>query len=287
MEKRSKVHHLRHIVAVSNYKGGIGKTATVMNLAAAITLRMEGYRVLVIDIDSSCSLSNLLGWQRERELHGEPTLYTALANPCQGLPVYPTARHGLYLCPASVKISAIEAILNIDPNPNKGLKEALSRPLDIRVPDNDELSAVSDNSPTLSDTFDFVFIDCQPSNSRMNYNALYASDGCIVPTELEAESIEKMAQLAVAVGNVAKETGKLSIHGIFISNYIANLRTTKYYEPQVRQYQETFKTVIRNSKDVNESRALKEDVFASYPSGRVAEDYIALANEYLSKYANK
>lgn len=285
MAKKTKTHQLRHIVAVSNYKGGIGKTATVMNLAAAIALRIEGYRVLVIDIDSSCSLTNLLGWQSERELQGEPTLYTALTNPAQGMPVYQTSRPNLYLCPASVNLSAIEALLNMRANANTGLKEIFGRPLDIRVPEGDGLYADSGQSTTLSDTFDYVFIDCQPSTSRMNYNALYAADGCIVPTELEAESIEKMAKLSVAVGNVAKETGNLSVHGVLISNYVSTLRTTKFYEPQIRQtFKNTFKTVIRNSKDITESRALHEDVFASYVGGRAAEDYAALASEYLDKF---
>lgn len=284
MAKKIKEHKLLHTVAVSNYKGGIGKTATVMNLAAAIAQRIENYRVLVIDIDSSCSLSKLLGWKLKSEENGAPTLFTALSFKDRGLPVYATNRKNLYLCPSSVNISGIDAIIGGLEDPNSALKDAMERPLDIHVQEGDEL--FNTPSPTLSDCFDFVFIDSQPSKSRMNYNALYAADGCIIPTELEQESIDEMTKLAVAAGKIAKQTHRLSVHGILITKYVANLRTTKFFEPKIRQmFSETFKTVIRHSKDVGESRTLREDVFETYGGGRAAEDYTALAAEYLKKLA--
>jgi chromosome partitioning protein len=284
MAKKTKTHQLRHIVAVSNYKGGIGKTATVMNLAAAIAQRLENYRVLVIDIDSSCSLSKLLGWNLELEEKGAPTLFSSLSFQGRGLPVYPTSRKNLYLCPSSVNISGIDAIIGGRENPNSALKEVMERPLDIHVSEGDELHDTP--SPTLSECFDFVIIDSQPSKSRMNYNALYAADGCIIPTELEEESINEMTKIAVAAGKIAKQTGRLSIQGILITKYDGRLRTSKFYEPKIRQmFRETFKTVIRLSKDVGESRTLHEDVFETYGGGRAAEDYTALATEYLKKYA--
>ena len=284
MAKKTKTHQLRHVVAVSNYKGGIGKTATVMNLAAAIAQRLENYRVLVVDIDSSCSLSKLLGWNLELEEKGAPTLFTSLSFQGRGLPVYATGRKNLYLCPSSVNISGIDAIIGGRENPNSALKEVMDRPLDIHVKEGDELYGMP--SPTLSECFDFVIIDSQPSKSRMNYNALYAADGCIIPTELEEESINEMTKIAVAAGKIAKQTGRLSIHGILITKYDGRLRTAKFYEPKIRQmFRETFRTVIRHSKDVGESRTLHEDVFETYGGGRAAEDYTALASEYLKKYA--
>lgn len=284
MAKKPKTHQLRHVVAVSNYKGGIGKTATVMNLAAAIAQRLENYRVLVIDIDSSCSLSKLLGWKLEDEENGAPTLFTSMYFKGRGLPVYPTGRKNLYLCPSSVNISGIKAVLDCREDPNSALKEVMDRPLDIHVPENDDLHDTP--SPTLSECFDFVFIDSQPSKSSMNNNALYASDGCIIPTELEEESINEMTKIAVAAGKIAKQTGRLSVHGVLITKYDGRLRTSKYYEPKIRQmFRDTFKTVIRYSKDIGESRTLHEDVFETYGGGRAAQDYVALASEYLRKFA--
>ena len=121
----------------------------------------------------------------------------------------------------------------------------------------------------------------------MTYNALYASDGYIIPTELEEASVKGMANIAVAAGKVGADTGRLSIHGILITKLDGKLRSAKLYEPQIRSsFRETFKTAVRRSKDIIESQALREDVFTSYPTGRAAEDYVALANEYLSKYSN-
>ena len=278
MAKKQRTHQLRHIVAVSNNKGGAGKTSTVLNLASAISRRIEGYRVLVIDCDPQRNLSYFLGWDDRRELEGSPTLYTALCNEQQGLPVY-RADNGLYYTPASVNLNGIDAILSLRPNPSKALKEILSRPIDNRT----DGTVLSDS---VAESFDFIFIDTQPAMSRMTYNALYAADGYIIPTELEEASVKGMANIAVAAGKVGADTGNLTIHGILITKLDAKLRSAKLYEPQIRQsFRETFKTAIRRSKDIIESQALREDVFTTYSGGRAAEDYAALATEYLRKFA--
>lgn len=278
MAKKQRTHQLRHIVAVSNNKGGAGKTSTVLNLASAISRRIEGYRVLVIDCDPQRNLSYFLGWDDRRELEGSPTLYTALCNEQQGLPVY-RADNGLYYTPASVNLNGIDAILSLRPNPSKALKEILSRPIDNRT----DGTVLSDS---VAESFDFIFIDTQPAMSRMTYNALYAADGYIIPTELEEASVKGMANIAVAAGKVGADTGNLTIHGILITKLDAKLRSAKLYEPQIRQsFRETFQTAIRRSKDIIESQALREDVFTTYSGGRAAEDYTALATEYLRKFA--
>lgn len=290
MAKKQRTHQLRHIVAVSNNKGGAGKTSTVLNLASAIARRIEGYRVLVIDCDPQRNLSYFLGWDDRRELEGSPTLYTALCNEAQGLPVY-RAQNGLYYTPASVNLNGIDAILSLRPNPSKALQEVLARPIDDRTTakgpalDGSPVEK-SSLSPTLSESFDFIFIDTQPAMSRMTYNALYAADGYIIPTELEEASVKGMANIAVAAGKVGADTGRLTIHGILITKIDAKLRSAKLYESQIRQsFRETFRTAIRRSKDIIESQALREDVFTTYSGGRAAEDYTALATEYLKKFA--
>jgi len=283
MAKKPLTHRLRHIVAVSNNKGGAGKTSTVLNLASAIARRMEGYRVLVIDCDPQRNLSYFLGWDDQDELNGSPTLYTALCNEGQGLPVY-RAENGLYFTPASVNLNGIDAILSMRPNPSNAIAEILKRPIDNRT--GEEWPTISDKW-SIDELFDFIFIDTQPAMSRMTYNALYAADGYIIPTELEEASVKGMANIAVAAGKVGADTGRLSIHGILITKLDAQLRSAKLYEPQIREsFSETFRTAIRRSKDITESQALREDVFTSYSTGRAAEDYVALASEYLSKYAN-
>lgn len=302
MAKKTMTHSLRHIVAVSNNKGGAGKTSTVLNLASAIARRIEGYHVLVIDCDPQRNLSYFLGWDDRRELEGSPTLYTALCNEAQGLPVY-RAQNGLYFTPASVNLNGIDAILSMRPDPSKALKEILARPLDDRTAFSGSpaekapagkaavpgASASGKHIPlpsSLQEAFDFVFIDTQPAMSRMTYNAFYAADGYIIPTELEEASVKGMANIAVAAGKVGADTGRLTIHGILITKLDAKLRSAKLYEPQIRNsFRETFATAIRRSKDIIESQALREDVFTSYAGGRAAEDYTTLAKEYLKKFA--
>lgn len=285
MAKKTKTHQLRHIVAVSNNKGGAGKTSTVLNLASAIARRIEGYRVLVIDCDPQRNLSYFLGWDDQNELAGQPTIYTALCNEQQGLPVY-RADNGLYFTPASVNLNGIDAILSMRADPSKALKEILQRPIDDRSSMNNDSVADAPLPSSVTEAFDFVFIDTQPAMSRMTYNAFYAADGYIIPTELEEASVKGMTNIAVAAGKVSKDTGNLAIHGILITKLDAQLRSAKLYEPQIRHaFLETFKTAIRRSKDITESQALREDVFTTYGGGRAAEDYTSLATEYLRKYA--
>lgn len=278
MAKKTKTHQLRHIVAVSNNKGGAGKTSTVLNLASAIARRIEGYRVLVIDCDPQRNLSYFLGWDDRRELEGSPTLYSALCNEAQGLPVY-RADNGLYFTPASVNLNGIDAILSLRPNPSKALSEILQRPIDNRTGEDPVLG------DSIAESFDFIFIDTQPAMSRMTYNALYAADGYIIPTELEEASVKGMTNIAVAASKVGADTNRLTIHGILITKLDGKLRSAKLYEPQIRKtFRETFDTAVRRSKDIIESQALREDVFTSYAGGRAAEDYTALASEYLKKF---
>lgn len=286
MTKKIKTHKLRHVVVVSNNKGGAGKTSTVLNLASAIARRIEGYRVLVIDCDPQRNLSYFLGWDDRRELEGSPTLYTALCNEQQGLPVY-RADNGIYFTPASVNLNGIDAILSMRPNPSRALSEILQRPIDNHSGEKLPLLISSPLGEEQKEApFDFIFIDTQPAMSRMTYNALYAADGYIIPTELEEASVKGMANIAVAAGKVGAETGQLTIHGILITKLDGKLRSARLYEPQIRSsFSETFHTAIRRSKDIIESQAMREDVFTTYGGGRAAEDYTALANEYLKKFA--
>jgi chromosome partitioning protein len=293
MAKKTMTHQLRHIVAVSNNKGGAGKTSTVLNLASAIAKRIEGYRVLVIDCDPQRNLSYFLGWDDRRELEGSPTLYTALCNEQQGLPVY-RAENGIYFTPASVNLNGIDAILSMRPDPSKALTEILKRDIDDRTGENitdgvvipeteDEKDPYAQSQ--IKQVFDFVFIDTQPAMSRMTYNAFYAADGYVIPTELEEASVKGMTNIAVAASKVGQDTRRLTIHGILITKMDAQLRSAKHFGQKIRNtFSETFTPAIRRSKDIIESQALREDVFTTYGGGRAAEDYTALATEYLKKY---
>lgn len=229
MAKKARMHQLRHIVVVSNNKGGAGKTSTVLNLASAIAQRIEGYRVLVIDCDPQRNLSYFLGWDDRRELEGSPTLFTALCNEQQGLPVY-RADNGIYFSPASVNLNGIDAILSQRPNPNKALAEVMQRHIDDRTVGKE----LASSKLQLSDLFDFIFIDTQPAMSRMTYNAFYAADGYIIPTELEEASVKGMANIAVAAGKVGADTNRLTCHGILITKLDSKLRSAKHYEPLIR-----------------------------------------------------
>lgn len=291
MAKKIKTHQLRHVVCVSNNKGGAGKTSTVLNLAAAIARRIEGYRVLVIDCDPQRNLSYFLGWDDRRELEGSPTLYTALCQEQQGLPVY-RAGNGIFYTPASVNLNGIDAILSLRPNPSKALKEILQRHIDCRCSVDGGRSAFLPSS--LSEAFDFIFIDTQPAMSRVTVNVICAATGIIIPVELEPLAVDGYVKTIGKIMKIKKVSNPaLQIHGVLLTKKDSRLNSANSLEELLRDEGDVFKTTIRRTNDVPSSQdrdfdpepGICHDIF-SYrrKRGHADEDFIALADEYLKRW---
>ena len=287
MKKKNEKTQLRHIVAVSNNKGGAGKTTTVLNLATAIMLR--GYRVLVIDADPQCNLSLSAGWdfQREgsRQQPGEPTIFTAL---CEGgrIPVYRNER-GLYFTPSSRRMEDADVHLNSSEvtDPVRVLSALFAEPIDDHT---------GEGLTEWESSFDFIFIDTQPAMSRVTVNVICASDGIIIPVELEQMAIDGYVETIGKIMKIKKVSNPaLKIHGVLITKKNAQLLSARSWEETLREQGDVFTTTIRRTDNIPRSQdrgfddrtGICHDIF-SYRRGHspVTDDFVALADEYLKKW---
>lgn len=285
MKKRTT--HLRHIVAVSNNKGGAGKTTTVLNLAAAITKR--GYKVLVIDTDPQCNLSLSVGWDTAREGNriepGEPTIFNAICLG-QNIPVYRN-EIGLYYTPSSPRMEDADVHLNSADvtDPVRVLKSLFAEPIDDHT---------GEGLTEWEDSFDFIFIDTQPAMSRVTVNVVCAATGIIIPVELEPLAVDGYVKTIGKILKIKKVSNpNLQIHGVLLTKKDSRLNSAHSFEELLREQGDVFQTTISRTNDVPNSQdrdyddapGICHDIF-SYRRGRgrAIDDFTRLADEYLKKW---
>lgn len=284
---KKKETRLRHIVAVSNNKGGAGKTTTVLNLASAIMRR--GYRVLVIDTDPQCNLSLSVGWDTQREgtrtEPGEPTIFNAICLG-QNIPVYRNDI-GLYYTPSSPRMEDADVHLNSADvtDPVRVLKSLFAEPIDDHT---------GEGLTEWEGSFDFIFIDTQPAMSRVTVNVICAADGIIIPVELEPLAVDGYVKTIGKILKIKKVSNPtLQIHGVLLTKKDARLNSAKSLEEILREEGDVFQTTISRTNDVPSSQdrdfdpqpGVCHDIF-SYRHGRsrAAEDFVLLAAEYLKRW---
>ena len=186
------------VIAVSNQKGGVGKTVSCVNLG--IGLAQEGKKVLLIDGDPQGSLTISLGYEEPDEMeYSLATLMMNIVND-EKLNIEKTILHhkeGVDLIPANIELSAIEV----------SLVNAMSRELILR-------SMVE----KLRDFYDFIIIDCMPSLGMMTINALACADSVLIPVQAAYLPVKGLQQLIKTIGRVKKQlNSKLKIEGILLT----------------------------------------------------------------------
>ncbi len=186
------------VIAVSNQKGGVGKTVSCVNLG--IGLAQEGKKVLLIDGDPQGSLTISLGYEEPDEMeYSLATLMMNIVND-EKMNIEKTILHhkeGVDLIPANIELSAIEV----------SLVNAMSRELILR-------SMVE----KLRDFYDFIIIDCMPSLGMMTINALACADSVLIPVQAAYLPVKGLQQLIKTIGRVKKQLNpKLKIEGILLT----------------------------------------------------------------------
>ena len=187
------------IIAVSNQKGGVGKSTTVVNLAAA--LGGKGKKVLVVDIDAQGNTTTGLGVRKRSIVN---TVYEVLIGACRAADaVVPTAFKGVSLISSAQKLAGAEIELASVDNRLMRLKMQLL---------------------AVKDMFDFILIDTPPSLSLITLNALVACDSVMIPIQCEFYSLEGLSQLMLSIRNVKRLYNPgLEITGILITMYNGRL----------------------------------------------------------------
>lgn len=245
------------IVAITNQKGGTGKTTTAINLGSS--LASLGKKVLLIDFDPQANLSYSFGIKSSdgsiaEVLQGKKTLQLLLVE-----------REGLLIAPSSISLADVEVSLSNKIGREIILKECLAG----------------------LEGYDYVFIDSPPSLSMLTVNALNAADEVLIPAQVEILSLQGLKQLLDTINEVKRVLNKdLKIAGIIACMYDSRRRLSDEVLNEMQKSlkeERIFKTVIRENVRIAEAPSFAKSVLAYAPNSHGAEDYLNLAKEFIGR----
>jgi chromosome partitioning protein len=255
------------IVAIANQKGGVGKTTTTINLAAALALAER--RVLLVDVDPQGNLTSGVG-QKGQTANGR-TIYEALtsSDPVADSAAFiiPTAVDRMKLIPADRQLTGAE----IEMVPLAGREERLRTLL---------ASARED--------FDYIFVDCPPSLGLLTLNALVAADAVLIPLHCEYFALEGLADLVGTMRRVrAAFNPALDIEGVLLTMFDERTNLGQQVAADVRAFfkEKVFRTVIPRNVRLGEAPSHGIPAILYDVKSRGAEAYLALAREVLERSA--
>jgi chromosome partitioning protein len=251
----------KRIFAVVNQKGGVGKSTTAVNLAAA--LGDLGERVLMVDLDPQGNATSGFGLDRNQR---EFCIYDSLLGdtPIEAI-IEPTQVENVFVAPATIQLAGAEI----------ELVSAMSR--------EGRLRAVL--QPVLAD-FDFVIIDCPPSLGLLTVNALTVADGLIVPVQCEYYALEGLSKLLDSVRLVKTHLNPtLDVFGAVMTMYDSRTRLSQQVVDEVRDFfaERVFDTMIPRTVRLAEAPSHGKPVTIYDPSGRGSDAYRRLAKEVLDR----
>ena len=244
------------VIAVANHKGGVGKTTSVANLGAALSLM--GKRVLLIDLDAQ---QNLTFFFLKDE--AEVSVYDALTGKA-ALPIL-HVKENLDLTPSSIDLARAELDLNA-----RIAREAILKNLLADV----------------AGKYDYILLDCPTSLGIVTYNALVAASDLFITLTAEALPYKGLTMLEEVVGEIRQTINpSLEISGVFITRYNnRNLNNIVAEQIAERYGSKVFHTKIRENIAVAEAPLSQMDIFAYAPESNGAKDYRALAEEVVARY---
>ena len=249
------------IISITNHKGGVAKTTTTINFGAALV--QLGKRVLLVDVDPQCNLTETL-WSGDYA----DSVYSCML---EGRSMAPLCiREGLDLVPG-----------------DKGMLSADVRLSSPEFEGRSQLLLKAVLAP-LKDRYDYVIIDTPPSRGLITVNALAASDEVVIPTLAEILAVRGMKDISELIGLVRSRLNPgLRIAGLLLVMYgdrTTAARKTAVYIEGIAGFLNTrvFSTRIRKNVAVVESQMAGRDLFVESPDAKAAQDYLALAKEYLS-----
>ncbi len=262
------------VMVVANQKGGVGKTTSTVNLAAALT--QLGQRVLVIDLDPQGNASTALSVDHRR---GVPSTYDLLVNGAT-LEEVATASpeiEGLQVVPATIDLAGAEIeLVSVVARESRLHKAILAHP------------AVGSAEEAGEERLDYVLIDCPPSLGLLTLNALVAGEEMLIPIQAEYYALEGLGQLLETVEMVRKHLNqRLSVSTILITMYDARTRLAAGVAQEVRDHfgETVLRTAIPRSVRVSEAPSYGQTVMTYDPGSSGALSYLEAAREMAVKGA--
>jgi len=246
------------VLAISNHKGGVGKTTSAINIGAG--LNRLGKSILLIDLDPQANLTQGLGLKEQK-----PNIYGAL----RGLyPLQPVeVRAGLDIVPSHLDLAGAEVELSSEPGREQILAELL-RPYRL----------------SKGGGYDYIIIDSPPSLGLLTLNALTASDKVLIPIQAEYFAMQGLTKLMDIIKKIQGRLNEgLRVGGIIITQYDNRLILKRNVVKALEKHFEgkVFSTRIRNNIALAEAPTQGQDIYSYSPNSNGAEDYLALSQEIL------
>ncbi|MPY77271.1 MAG: AAA family ATPase [Actinophytocola sp.] len=251
----------RRVITVANQKGGVGKTTSTVNLAAALAL--HGLRVLVIDLDPQGNASTALGVEHRS---GTPSIYEVLIGDVSVADATSVSDQSdnLFCIPATIDLAGSEIELVEMTSRESRLKEALT---------SQSLDALG---------VDYVFIDCPPSLGLLTVNALVAAHEVLIPIQCEYYALEGLGQLLSNIELVQAHLNRdLSVSTILLTMYDGRTKLADQVADEVRNHfgDVVLRTIIPRSVKVSEAPGYGQTVLAYDPGSRGSMSYVDAAKE--------
>lgn len=264
------------VFVVANQKGGVGKTTSTVNIAAA--LAQLGQRVLVVDLDPQGNASTALGVEHRR---GVASTYDSLV---EGVPLADVVSDcpdvdNLWVVPATIDLAGAEIeLVSVVARESRLRKAVHGHP------------QVGAAEVAGEDRFDYVFIDCPPSLGLLTLNALVAGDEMLIPIQAEYYALEGLGQLLETVEMVRSHLNQeLEVSTILVTMYDARTRLASGVADEVREHfgDQCLKTAIPRSVRVSEAPSYGQTVMTYDPGSPGALSYLEAAREIAVKGAPK